>query len=124
MLAPGHQIAEQDDRDERRNDLEHEHDRLLDERPWIKLDEGRADRRPDDLGIEQGRGGGLLADVCGVHGSGSKEFDQNSVFARIANCSTMGPSASAGKKVRPPTMTITPATSPTNRPPVVGNVPA
>ena len=36
----------------------------------------------------------------------------------------MGPSASAGKKVRPPTMTITPTTRPTNRPPVVGNVPA
>ena len=36
----------------------------------------------------------------------------------------MGPSASAGKKVRPPTMTMTPTTSPTNSPPVVGNVPS
>ena len=36
----------------------------------------------------------------------------------------MGPSASAGKKVRPPTIRITPTTRPTNRPPVVGNVPA
>ena len=35
----------------------------------------------------------------------------------------MGPSASAGKNVRPPTITITPTTKPTNRPPVVGNVP-
>ena len=36
----------------------------------------------------------------------------------------MGPSASAGKNVRPPTITITPTTRPTNRLPVVGNVPA
>ncbi len=35
----------------------------------------------------------------------------------------MGPSASAGKKVRPPTIRITPTTRPTKRPPVVGNVP-
>src|SRR4029077_4403069 len=91
---------------------------------WVELDEGRADRRPDDLGIEQGRGGCLLADVCDVHGGGSREFDQNRVFARIASCSTMGPSASAGKKVRPPTMTTTPTTRPTKSPPVVGNVPA
>src|SRR5215813_6720141 len=46
------------------------------------------------------------------------------VPATIANCSTIGPSASAGKKVRPPTMTITPTTNPMNRPPVVGKVPA
>ena len=36
----------------------------------------------------------------------------------------MGPSASAGKKVSPPMITITPTSRPTNRPPVVGNVPA
>src|SRR5215470_3581792 len=42
----------------------------------------------------------------------------------IARCSTIGPSARAGKKVRPPTITITPTTRPTNSPPVVGNVPA
>ena len=36
----------------------------------------------------------------------------------------MGPSASAGKKVRPPTIRITPTSRPTNKPPVVGNVPA
>ena len=38
----------------------------------------------------------------------------------IARCSTIGPSASAGKKVKPPTMRITPTTSPTKSPPVVG----
>src|SRR5262249_24091039 len=51
------------------------------------------------------------------------QFDANSVPAFIASCSTMGPSASAGKKVRPPMITITPTTKPTNRPPVVGKGP-
>ena len=39
-------------------------------------------------------------------------------------CSTMGPSASAGKNVSPPTMTTTPTRSPTNSGPWVGRVPA
>ena len=52
------------------------------------------------------------------------QFDENRVPAVIARCSTMGPSASAGKKVRPPTIRITPTSRPTNRPPVVGKVPA
>src|SRR3981081_3537062 len=51
-------------------------------------------------------------------------IDQNRVLAFIARCSTIGPSASAGKKVRPPMIRITPTTRPTNRPPVVGSVPA
>ncbi len=36
----------------------------------------------------------------------------------------MGPSASAGKNVRPPTIRMTPTTIPTKSPPVVGRVPA
>src|SRR6185436_11926654 len=62
----------------------------------------------------------------GFHGGHSKqsEVDQNTWPAFIARCSTMGPSASAGKKVRPPMIRITPTTRPTNNPPVVGNVPA
>src|SRR6202007_2949907 len=54
------------------------------------------------------------------------QFDaaEKVVPATIAICSTIGPSASAGKKVRPPTITMTPTTRPTNRVPVVGNVPA
>ena len=51
-------------------------------------------------------------------------IDQNRVLAVIARCSTIGPSASAGKKVRPPMIRITPMTRPTNSPPVVGSVPA
>ena len=39
------------------------------------------------------------------------------------SCSTMGPSARAGKNVRPATMTTTPTTRPTNSGVSVGNVP-
>src|SRR5262249_11957859 len=46
------------------------------------------------------------------------------VPAAIASCSTIGPSARAGKNVSPPTMTMTPTTRPTNSVPVVGKVPA
>src|SRR5262249_6322509 len=49
---------------------------------------------------------------------------QNVVLESIARCSTIGPRESAGKNVRPPMITITPTTSPTNRLPVVGKVPA
>src|SRR5450755_1726653 len=35
----------------------------------------------------------------------------------------MGPRASAGKNVKPPTTRMTPTTRPTNKPPVVGKVP-
>src|SRR6266700_4251784 len=52
------------------------------------------------------------------------EIDQYRLPAVIARCSTIGPNASAGKKVSPPMIRITPTTRPTNRPPVVGNVPA
>ena len=45
MPAAGHQIANQDHRRERRDDFEHEHDRILHQRSRIELDEGRADRR-------------------------------------------------------------------------------
>src|SRR5207253_2393426 len=55
---------------------------------------------------------------------GLRQLDAKVVPAVIARCSTIGPSASAGKNVRPPTIRITPTVSPTNSPPVVGNVPA
>jgi hypothetical protein len=34
-------------------DLHHEHDRILDQRARVELDEGGCDGREDDLGIEQ-----------------------------------------------------------------------
>ena len=42
----------------------------------------------------------------------------------IARCSTTGPRARAGKKVRPPTIRMTPTSRPTKSPPWVGKVPA
>src|SRR5262249_9344850 len=109
---------------QRGDDLEHEHHRILDQRARIELDESRADRRHHDLGIEQRRNRHALADIRGFHGAAPDQFAANNVPEVIAKCSTMGPSASAGKKVRPPMITMTPTTRPTNSPPVVGNVPA
>ena len=48
---------------------------------------------------------------------------QNVCPAAIARCSTIGPSASAGKKVSPPTIRTTPTSRPTNSAPSVGKVP-
>jgi hypothetical protein len=42
----------------------------------------------------------------------------------MAKCSATGPSANAGRKVNPPTITTVPISSPTNCVPPVGNVPA
>src|SRR5262249_10259125 len=122
MLAAGDEVADQDHGGERGDDLEHEHHRVLDQRPRIELDEGRADRRNHDLGIEQRRDRHALADIRGFHGAAPDQFDANKVPAFIASCSTIGPSASAGKKVRPPMSTFTPTTRPMNRPRVAGKV--
>src|SRR5262249_58944639 len=68
---------------------------------------------------------GIRLRICAVSMQlAPDQFDANNVPADIASCSTMGPSASAGKKVRPPMITITPTTRPTKSPPVVGKVPA
>ena len=42
-------------RGQRRDDLDHEHDRVLDQRAWIELDECRAESRDEDLGVGQRR---------------------------------------------------------------------
>src|SRR6185312_8797708 len=82
-------------------------------------------RGDHDLRIQERRHRHAFANFRGVHCRNSKiNLGQNVVPAVMANCSTSGPSARAGKKVRPPTMTITPTTSPTKRVPVVGNVPS
>src|SRR5262249_7201892 len=51
-LAAGDDVADQDHGGQRRDHLEHEHHRILDQRARIELDESRADRRHDNLGIE------------------------------------------------------------------------
>ena len=67
LRASGHEVADQDDGGERGDDLEHEHDRILHQGPRIELDEGRADRRNHDLGIEQRRDRHAFAQLRGFH---------------------------------------------------------
>ena len=71
VAAPRDQITNEEDGGQDRDDLEHEHDRVLDQRARIELDECRADRRDDDLGVEQCRYRHLLAKCGGFHGIGS-----------------------------------------------------
>ena len=52
-----------------------------------------------------------------------KELLQKRSPACIAKCSATGPSVSAGRKVSPPTITITPVSKAMKRRPVVGRVP-
>ena len=103
-----------------RDHLDHEHHRVPDQRRGSSLREGVADGRHDDAGIQQRRCRHPLAegDVC--HGSCSDELRSETVPARIAKCSTIGPRASAGKKVRPPTIRTTPTSRPTKSRPWSG----
>ena len=67
----------------------------------------------------------FFCSFTGFHGRNSEMRSiRTGCWRSPARCSTIGPSASAGKKVRPPMIRITPTTRPTNRPPVVGKVPA
>ena len=66
------QVAHEDDGGQRGDHLEDEHHRVLEEGPRVELDEGRTDRRPHDLGIEQGRDGHLLAQGGGRHEGNSE----------------------------------------------------
>src|SRR5262249_25413090 len=82
--------------------------------PRRELAEGVAHGGPDD---------GLVEEL-GLFRLSHASPPQNSVPAFIRKCSTMGPSAKAGKNVSAPTITITPTSSTTNTGPVTGNVPA
>ena len=72
VSAAGDEIADQDHGGQRRDDLEHEHHRILDQRARIELDEGGADGRHDDLRIEQRRYRHALAQDRGFHRSDSE----------------------------------------------------
>ena len=79
-----------------------------------------------DLGIEQRRRPASACAALRFPWTMHSEVDsiRTASSRSIARCSTIGPSASAGKKVRPPMMRITPTSRPTNSAPWVGNVPA
>ena len=132
--AAGDEVTDEESRDQGAHDLDHEHDRVLDQDPRVELAERRADGGPEDLGVEQAGVGQALAKLGTVpwENSAADMTDCGrslSVPAKvwpaiIARCSTTGPSARAGKKVSPPTIRMTPTRRPTNRPPSVGKVPA
>src|SRR5271157_874332 len=78
-------------------------------------------------------GGDTIGAFIGKESSGSfhavqwqmrKELFQNRSPAVIAKCSATGPRVSAGRKVSPATITITPVSKAMKRMPVVGKVPA
>src|SRR5262245_48150617 len=116
-------VAHEKDRGEQGHHFQHEHHWVAGERARVELAEGLPDRGKHDLRVQQCRDRHPLANFRRFHCEASDEV-QNTVPACIASCSTIGPSASAGKNVRPPTIRMTPTKSPTNNAPVVGNVPS
>src|SRR5262249_28974324 len=101
-------------RDEQRHGSRDEHHGVLDELGGRELEERVPARLLQDLAVEQRLGFGL---------GHLRTILQKVLPALITKCSTMGPSASAGKYCRPPRIRITPIRRPTNRGPCVGNVP-
>ena len=71
VRTSGHDVADQYDGRQRGDHLEHEHNRILHQASRIELDEGRADRRSHDLGVEQRRDRHLFAHMRGIHRRGS-----------------------------------------------------
>ena len=67
-----HQIAHQQDGGQRRDDLEHEDHRILDQGRRVELDEGLADRRQHDLRIEERGDRHPFAQFRGFHGRNSE----------------------------------------------------
>jgi len=76
----------------------------------------------DAIGVflEKESAGGVRAAQSEIR----KGLIQNRSPACMAKCSATGPRVSAGRKVSPPTITITPVSKATKRTPVVGKVPA
>ena len=126
------EVADEEDRRQHRADLDDEHHRVAGERPRVELDEGVEHGALDDRrrrtatgprrpaahlrgAVRRGRDRCRFGSDGGGHEPGDLTCDR---------CSTIGPSARAGKNVRPATMTIAPATRPPNSGESVGNVPA
>ena len=126
--GPGGEVAHQEHGGEHGDDLDHEHDRVLDHRPRVELAEHLGQRRQQDRRVEQRGHRHPLALPMALERRRLRDHDlvsaQNRVPPSIARCSTIGPRARAGKKVRPPTIRMTPTSRPTNRAPLVGRVPS
>ncbi len=135
-LGAGH-VGDRDERHEDRGDLDDEHDRVLDQQARVELAERVRDGGPEEVRVEDaprlGRlAGGLRAtegdEALEAAGAATEidghESHQETFPAFWRSCSTIGPSASAGKNVSAPTMITTPMSRTTHRTPVVGNVPS
>ena len=108
----GDQVADEQDRGQRGDDLDGEHHRVADQRARIELARRRRPAAgPRIFGSARVATAPLRLRERAVMVMSSA---QKSVPAFIAKCSTIGPSASAGKKCRPPTIRITPTSRPTN----------
>src|SRR6185312_4792202 len=107
-------------------DQHHEHHGVPDLEPRVELGERSSQGLQKNLAVEETSGFGHT-----VRGSrvlwwrGCVCFDDSHQknFPWLS-CSTMGPSETAGKKVRPPTMMITPTSNPMNMGLSVRKVPA
>ena len=79
ILTSGHEIANQEHGRQCCHDLKHEHNQILHQAAWIELDEGRADGRHHDLGVEQRRDRHALRRCEVSMGIAPKKIDQNRV---------------------------------------------
>jgi hypothetical protein len=121
---PSIEIAQEQDGGQRGDDLDHEHHRIADHHARIELPNGVADRRHENAGSSMARRGCALAGLFDRR-SPCRAAETSVKFAGVhREMLDDGPSARAGKKMRPPTIRITPITRPTNSPPSVGKVPA
>ena len=68
VFAAGREITDQNHSRQHGDNFEHEHHRILHQRPRIELHEGGADRRHDDLRIKERRYRHALAQGRGFHG--------------------------------------------------------
>ena len=114
-------------------DLDDEHHRVAEQVQRVQLPERVDDRLADDRPVPDRRARlARLGDLRPVLGwlclrcIWSSILDPPTTGCRACTrkCSTIGPSASAGKNVSPPTMITTPTRKPTNSGESVGSVPA
>ena len=122
-------------------DLDDEHDRVLDQQARVELAERVRDARPAGAPGRRRRAAAAArrpawprrgsrsagSGACRDRGRPKRErvrlMDQKTFPAFWRSCSTIGPSARAGKNVSAPTMITTPMSRTLNSGPVVGNVP-
>jgi hypothetical protein len=124
-VYPCHKVPQVDNRRQHAHDLDHEHDRIADHESRVELAERLPDRRTDDRRIEQGTHVALRVSLFHwlcleftrmflhvkhfclflprfrkLRALRRREIfrgGQNRLPARIARCSSIGPSARAGK---------------------------